>query len=346
MFAIALILGNAVSSPNETSALARVATNTADWQSGPLPSGVSKKEIDALVRRAMGPRSNRERVRSVLITIGSKLVYERYHPLDKSSSMLDTFSVSKSIVGTILGILIDDGRLQLDQPAPVPAWSDPSDPRSAISLRHLLQMSSGLDWSEEYSSPNSSVLEMTRAVSVSDYAASRPLKYKPGTKFNYSSGDTAILMRIIADNLGGTKKTKAFIKSRLLDPLGIGKVDYLQDPSGHIAGFMGINMTARDLARFGLLYLRDGKIGKKQILSREFVAFTRSPTTIFRGYAGHWWIMQGEQTARGLWGQYITISRSKNMVLVINSAREGNFQEQGAKATELWNSLYALFPSR
>jgi CubicO group peptidase (beta-lactamase class C family) len=101
-------------------------TKDDDWKTAPLPQGVNKKQIDALVKAAMGPRNNRIRVRSVLITINDKIAYERYHPIDNKDSILDTFSVSKSFVATVIGMLIDDGKLSLDQPALLPLGQTPT----------------------------------------------------------------------------------------------------------------------------------------------------------------------------------------------------------------------------
>jgi len=329
-------------------------TKDDDWKTASLPQGVNKKQIDALVAAAMGPRNNRIRVRSVLITINDKIAYERYHPIDNKDSILDTFSVSKSFVATVIGMLIDDGKLSLDQPAPVAAWSNPNDPRSAITIRHLLHMSSGLTWKEDYLAGDSSTIAMLFAPVASDYAIALPLESKPGTQFEYNSGNSAILMRIITDTLGGTPQAESYIKKRLLDPLGIKRVDYQRDLSGRIVGFMGINMTARDQARFGLLYLRNGVWGKKKVISPEWVKFSSTPSPTFEGYAGHWWTHNllgtnaspGDFTALGYYGQYVIVSRSKRMVMVINTAFEGTPTEQSAKARNLAQTLYALFPVR
>ena len=329
-------------------------TKDDDWKTGPLPDGVKKKDLDALVKTAMGAPDNKIRVRSVLITINDKIVYERYHPLDNKDSILDTFSVSKSFVATVIGMLIDDGKLSLDQPAPIADWSNHNDPRSAITIRNLLHMSSGLTWKEDYSAGDSSTIAMLRAPVASDYAIALPLESKPGKLFEYNSGNSAILMRIITDTLGGTPQTEAYIKKRLLNPLGIKKVVYQRDSSNRIVGFMGVNMTARDQARFGLLYLRNGMWGKKKVISPEWVLFSRTPSPTFPGYAGHWWThlllgngaSQGDFTALGYYGQYVTISRSKRMVLVVNTAFEGTPTEQTVKARNLLQSVYALFPAK
>ena len=184
VLAFVLIAAGIVAAPTSVNARPAISTTKdEDWKTAPLPQGVNKKQIDALVKAAMGPRDNRIRVRSVLITINDKIVYERYHPIDSKDSILDTFSVSKSFVATVIGMLIDDGKLSLDQPAPVAAWSNPNDPRNAITIRTLLHMSSGLTWKEDYSAGDSSTIAMLFAPVASDYAIALPLESKPGTQF-------------------------------------------------------------------------------------------------------------------------------------------------------------------
>ena len=319
------------------------------WQTGSLPKGVSKKTVDNLANAAIGPRSNRERVRSVVIVksdaSGDKIVYEKYHSLDKRDQAHDTMSISKSITSALIGMLVGDGKLTLDQKAPVAAWSDPADPRNAITIRNLLNMSTGLEWTEDYFSPESSTLAMLRAPNASAYAASLPLSVPPGTQFEYNSGNTAILMGIVTDTIGGVAATDAFIKTRFLDPLGIKSAQFQRDPSGRIVGFMGINMSSRDLARFGLLYLNDGVWGGKRLLPDGWVGFSRTLAPTSDKYAGHWWKYQDAFEAEGFYGQFVLVSNSKKLIIVITTATEGRAAVQWPKATGLRDALYALFPA-
>ena len=316
-----------------------------DWQTGALPKGVTKKNIDSLVATAMGDKTNRIRVRSVLIAINDKIVYERYHPLDTKTTLMDTMSVSKSVTSALVGMLVADGKLTLDQPAPVAAWADPNDPRHNITIRNLLNMSSGLQWREDYVSPDSSTLAMLRSPVASDYAAAQPLRFTPGSKFEYNSGNSAILMGIVTDTLGGVAATDAFIKARLLDPLGIKGIAFQRDPAGRIVGFMGINMTAREMARFGLLYLNNGSWGTKSVIPADWVAFSRTASPMSPKYAGHWWTYKDAFEAEGYYGQFVLVSSSKKMVMVITTATEGPADVQWAKATGLRDALYAMFPA-
>lgn len=319
------------------------------WQTGSLPKGVSKKAIDALVNAAMGDKKNRARVRSVVIVksdnTGDKIVYEKYHPLDKRDQPNDTMSISKSVTSALIGMLIGDGKLTLDQKAPVAAWSDPADPRNAITIRQLLHMATGLQWTEDYFDPNSSTLAMLRAPIASEYAASRPLESTPGAVFEYNSGNSAILMGIVTDTLGGIAATDAYIKARLLDPLGIKSAQFQRDSTGRIVGFMGINMSARDLARFGLLYLNDGVWGGKRLLPDGWVAFSKTASPTSPKYAGHWWTYKDAFEAEGFYGQLVLVANSKKLIIVVTTALEGNAGAQWTKATGLREQLYALFPA-
>lgn len=343
-----------VGSASEVAPVVHAAPNTGvqygkAWQTGSLPKGISKAAIDKLVAAAMGDKKNRQRVRSVVIVksdaSGDKIVYERYHPLDKRDQANDTMSVSKSVTSALLGMLIGDGKLTLDQKAPIAAWSDPADPRNAITIRNLLNMSSGLRWSEDYFSPDSNTLAMLRAPVASDYAAAQPLETTPGTVFEYNSGNTTLLMGIITDTLGGVAATDAFIKARLLDPLGIKSAQFQRDPAGRIVGFMGINMSARDLARIGLLYENDGVWGGRRILPDGWVTFSKTPSPTSSQYAGHWWTYQDAFEAEGFYGQLLLVSNSKKLIIVITTATEGNSGAQWLKATGLRDQLYAMFPA-
>jgi CubicO group peptidase (beta-lactamase class C family) len=117
---------------------------TLDWAVGPLPAGVDPAVIDAAVDVAFGAPDADARVRSIVVVEGGQIVYERYHPLDGPDVVYDSYSVAKSFTSALVGMLVADGTLALDEHPPRPEWATPGDPRQAITLRQLLQMSSGL----------------------------------------------------------------------------------------------------------------------------------------------------------------------------------------------------------
>jgi CubicO group peptidase (beta-lactamase class C family) len=231
---------------------------TTDWPLGELPAGVDRAAIDAAVDVAFGAPDAQARVRSVVIVQGGRIVYERYHPLDGPDVVFDSFSVAKSFTSALVGLLVADGSLTLDEHPPRPEWQTPGDPRQAITLRQLLQMSSGLEWTEAYG-PGTTFSAMLAGPNAAAVMAAQPLERPPGSAWEYSTGTSALISGIAADALGGCAAEIAALHTRLLDPLGITTEQLQTDQDGCFYGGFGANMTTRDFARFGLLYLRGGQ---------------------------------------------------------------------------------------
>lgn len=217
--------------------------------------------------------------RAIVVVQGGAIVAERYAPgFDRNTEMLG-WSASKSIMGTLVGLLVDDGVLKLDEPAPVPEWKGGGDPRGKITLRQLLTMSSGLAFSESYVPGNDSIKMLFEAGDMGAMAASKPLKDAPGTSWSYSSGTTNILSRIVFNATGGTLEGMTrFAQKRLFEPTGMTSALIEPDETGVQVGSSYAYATARDWARYGLLHLNKGKVGGRQLLSREWIDFAVTPT--------------------------------------------------------------------
>lgn len=217
--------------------------------------------------------------RAIVVVQGGAIVAERYAPgFDRNTELLG-WSASKSIMGTLVGLLVDDGVLKLDEPAPVPEWRSEGDPRSKITLRQLLTMSSGLAFSESYVPGNDSIKMLFEAGDMGAMAAAKPLSHEPGTNWSYSSGTTNILSRIVFDATGGTLEGMTrFAQKRLFEPTGMTSALIEPDESGVQVGSSYAYATARDWARYGLLHLNKGKVAGKQLLSREWFDFAVAPT--------------------------------------------------------------------
>jgi CubicO group peptidase (beta-lactamase class C family) len=300
---------------------------------------VSKPDIDAAVTEAFGGPGNPARVRSLLVVKGGKLVYEAYHPLDGPDSVMPSWSIAKSFTSALIGLLVGDGKLDVNARAPVKAWADPSDPRHAITIADLLHMSSGLAWIEDYqNSPESDIFKMVGAPNASAYVANMPLASKPGTVMHYSTGTTAILAGIAIDTLGGPQAAERYIRNRLLRPIGITSTRFAHDQSGRWFGGFGADSTPRDYARFGLLYLRDGVWDHKRILPAGWVDFTRTPSPASPQYGAQWWLRRepGTFTAVGLFGQYILVAPALDLVIVVTSTSVD-------KSSPLLHAVYTAF---
>ncbi len=296
----------------------------AEWSTADLPAGADQAALDAAVDAAFGAPDATARVQSIVVVEGGEIVYERYHPLDDVDEIMNSYSVAKSFTSAVIGLLVGDGLLDVNERAPIEAWADPSDPRHEITLEHLLHMASGLQWAEEYSA-TSQALAMLQSENASAYVASFPLEAEPGTTFDYSTGTTAILAGIAIDTLGGVDEFDAYVHERLLDPIGITSTTFLADRSGRWFGGLGADSTTRDFARFGLLFLNDGVWDGERILPEGWVAYSHAPSPASEGYGAQWWRAGGNAfEARGLFGQFIHVNPDHGLVIAINTTAGGD----------------------
>ncbi len=312
---------------------------TLEWPVGELPEGVDTAVLDAAVATAFGADDAVSRVRSLIVVEGGEIVYERYHPLDSPDQATSSFSVAKSFTSAVVGMLIGDGRLELDAPAPVEEWQAAGDPRQEITLDDLMRMSSGLEWEEEYS-PGGLPLQMLQAPHAADVPISQELVVDPGTEWEYSTGTTAILADIAADELGGGDALDAYVHERLLDPLGMTSTVLLEDSTGTWLGGLGADSTPRDYAKFGLLFLRDGVWDGERILPEGWVDASRSPSSTNPSYGLQWWMSgpPGTFAAEGLFGQRIIVAPEHDLVIVMTST-------EGGDPFALGNVVYEEFAS-
>jgi CubicO group peptidase (beta-lactamase class C family) len=304
---------------------AGVAFPTEEWPVGQLPRSIDRATLDRAVDTAFGAADAASRVQSIVVVQGGRIVYERYHPLDGPDEIYSSFSVAKSMTSALIGLLVSDGKLTLDEHPDVPQWHRRGDPRRQITLRELLQMSSGLRWDEVYEE-GADPLNMLQAPNAAAYVASQPLESKPGAVFEYSTGTTALLSGIAADALGGCGKEIRYLRTRLFDPIGITTEQLLRDPRGCWYGGLGADMTTRDFARFGLLYLRGGRWDGEQIVPTGWVDESRVPATTNPGYGLQWWLGPDGRMfqAEGLFGQRIVVIPRLDLVIAANSTAGGD----------------------
>jgi len=254
-----------------------------------------------------------------------RLVVERYGAGNDADAKRISWSMAKSITHALVGILVRDGRLDVDAPAPVPAWRTDGDPRGAITLEHLLRMVDGLDFIEDYVDEGvSNVIEMlfgSGKADVAGYAEALSLAHEPGTFWSYSSGTANIVSAIVGRSVGGGRAgMEAFMRRELFDRIGMRSAEPRFDEAGTFIGSSFVFATARDFARFGLLYLRDGIWEGERILPEGWVDHARSVTPASGGeYGAHFWLaMDGSGIfhCAGYQGQYIAIDPSRDLVIV------------------------------
>jgi CubicO group peptidase (beta-lactamase class C family) len=305
---------------------------TEQWPVGELPAGFDVEGIDEFVSWALAPPEGESCCIDAIVAVsGGELVLERYRDGWDPAEAHVSWSMAKSITQAMIGILAAEGRLDVFAPAEVPEWTAPSDPRHAITIDELLHMRSGLEWVEEYEG-TSDVIEMLFGAGAADrahFAADRPLVAPPGEVFNYSTGTSMILARIIADQVGYYEEGTQWAQDELFSPMGVTSVVHDLDDTGVMSGGSAINMTALDFARFGLLYLRGGEWDGNQIVPEEWVDYARLPLVDTADYGAHWWIVGAEDKfpdafqAIGFNGQLITVVPSLDLVVVVLSNEPG-----------------------
>jgi CubicO group peptidase (beta-lactamase class C family) len=262
---------------------------------------------------------------AVVVIHRGALVAERYGPELGPESPLVSWSMAKSITHALVGILVREAALDPAAPAPVPSWQSAGDPRGRITTEHLLRMVDGLDFVEDYvDGERSHVIEMlfgSGRDDVAAYASSRPPAHPPGEVWNYSSGTTNILAGIVGRIVGGGRDGMLdFMERELFGPLGMASAEPRFDAAGTFVGSSFVFATARDFARFGLLYLRDGVWEGRRILPPGWVDHGRRETPASRGeYGAHWWLAldgSGVFNASGYRGQYIAVDPRRDVVAV------------------------------
>jgi CubicO group peptidase (beta-lactamase class C family) len=313
-----------------------VAWPTVEWPQGDPPDAVAT-ELETLLDRVFDDEGPLATTYAVVVVHRGAVVAERYQgqlehfdgPPDPvtSETLLLSWSMAKSMLHAVVGILAGDGRLDIDAPAAVPEWSSADDPRHAITLRHLLAMRDSLDFVEDYVDERvSDVIEMLFGAGQADmahFAADRPLAAAPGERFNYSSGTSNIISAVVARTVGAGQLYEQFLVEHLFAHLGMHSATPEFDAAGTWVASSYVRASARDFARFGLLYLRDGVWDGTRLLPAGWVDYGRtiaSVDPIDGPYGAHWWGVDGDTLgtfrASGYEGQSITICPAHDLVVV------------------------------
>ena len=319
----------------------------------PIAPQITGPAVEALENYAFAPRNDvtRQGIRTdaLLIIRDGQIIYERYAAPTTAQTPHLTWSISKSLLATVLGVAYGEGRFKLDDSAL--KFYPTLDKHPAITLGHLLNWASGLDWQEdyEYAPLKSSVVAMLYTRGHRDMAAftaDHDAYAAPGLAFRYSSGDSNLLAAALKTMVGAERYTD-YPWTALFEPLGIRHAVWESDASGTFVASSYAYLTARDLARVGLLMARGGRWNDRQLLPEDWVAFNRKP---FAGYkaqqdeavpGGHWWLnrpVDGSPSpwpdappdtfaALGHWGQALYVMPSEKLVIVrYGDDRDGSYK--------------------
>ncbi|MFE4107006.1 serine hydrolase domain-containing protein [Almyronema epifaneia] len=313
-----------------------------------LPAHVQAEALDSVIASAFEESNPRrlQRSRAVLVVQAGEIIAERYAPGFTAETPFLGWSMAKSVVNALIGILVQQGKLALDTYSLVADCNEAGDRCDQITLDQLLRMSSGLPFSEIYSNPLSNVTKMLFSRGdMAAYAANRALEEAPGVHWSYASGTTLILCQIIRQVVGGTAADYfAFPHRALFEPLGMTSAVLEPDAAGTFVGSSYLYATARDWAKFGQLYLQDGVWRGERLLPEGWVAYSRTPAPAApqQQYGAHFWLKVPRSyaskrsprpqmpadafMASGYQGQLLTIIPSLDLVV----ARFGLSQLRGS----------------
>jgi CubicO group peptidase (beta-lactamase class C family) len=312
--------------------------------------------------------------RAIVVLHGGLIVAERYAPGYGPDSRLISWSMAKSVTGTLAGFMVADGLLVLDDPAPVPEWANPGDGRRKITLRQLLQMSSGIDHTEVpdeekaiFEADTPRMLFLDGRENVARYAESRTPEAEPGKKFEYSTATSHILADIMTraltdsrDPLVRRNAMLEYARGRLFEPLGMKSAVPEFDRNGTMLGGSMIHATARDWVKFGEFLRNNGSVRSAQLLPQSWVRFMKTASVNEASYGAHLWLNRTKTNdigqvlfpgkapndafaALGHLGQYIVVSPSQKLVVV----RLGKTQdEELGPINDQLAKLVGLFPRR
>ena len=304
-------------------------------------------ELEKLVDELFSRPDTEGQSLALVIQQGGSIVAERYGTqpandfqpaveLDAESTLI-SWSMAKSITHAAIGILVADGSIDIDAPASVLEWK--GTPKEAITTLQLLEMRSGLHFVEDYVDGTASnciqMLFGDGGPSHAAYAASQPLDHEPGSVWNYSSGTTNIISRIIGDIVSGgpggdpgDRETamRSFLSERLFTPTGMATAEPKFDGAGDFVGSSYLYASARDFAQFGELYRHDGvtDLGNgAQILPVGWAAHASLQVATDDesgfGYGRHWWSwpeIPRSYSCHGYEGQFIVVAPETEVVLV------------------------------
>ncbi|WP_108789448.1 serine hydrolase [Erythrobacter sp. Alg231-14] len=351
----------------------------------PPPDPLTQEALDAVSEDAGAPKDQIARqidelftmeglgeTRAVLVLANGKIAAERYGDGYSSETKFISWSMAKTVTAVLVGMLVADGLLSVDEPAPVPMWQRSGDPRADITLRHLLQMRAGLRHTEAgdppYDSSEVRMLFLDGRDDMAKWAKEQPLEAEPGERFEYSSNTTVILADIAAraltesdDPVARRDAVTDYLQERLFGPLGMTSMVPEFDASGTLIGGSLMHATARDWGKFGEFMRAKGRApGGEQLVPSRWIEAMVDPSPTAQQYGFQTWLNRplGQKGAEfghplfperapanlfaliGHMGQYVLVSPDQGVTMVrlghSTSAERPEMLQQAADVIALY----------
>ncbi len=333
-------------------------------------AGAPKDQLARQIDDLFAHQEELGETRALVVMHGGTIAAERYAAGYDAETRFVSWSMAKTVTAVMIGMLVSDGRLRLDESVPEPRWNRPGDARAEITLRQLLQMRSGLRHTEAgeipYESSEVRMLFMDGRDDMADWATAETLEAEPGAKFEYSSNTTVILADIAARALTDSEDpdvrreaVDTYLRTRLFAPIGMDSIVPEYDANGTLIGGSLMHATARDWARFGEFLRNKGSYRGSQLIPRKWITFMTSPSPRSEFYGAQTWLNRdsgidrdddlpdrGPETmfaAIGHMGQYILVSPEQRLTVV----RLGHSdREQRPRMLQQLLDVVELYPSR
>lgn len=294
-------------------------------------SNIDYVKLNAIVENAFDKKGQKDkRTRSVIVIYKNKIIAEKYADGFNKNSRILGWSMTKSITGTLFGVLQKQGKFDIMKAAPIAEWKN--DERSKITTNDLLHMNSGLEWEEDYGKISDVTKMLFIEEDMTKSQINKPLIGKPNNTWNYSSGTTNLLSGILRKQFKTHQEYLDFWYTNLLDKIGMNSAIIETDMAGNFVGSSYGWATTRDWAKFGLLYLHKGNWNGEQIFDESWAKYVATPTNSSNGqYGAQFWLNAGGRFpsapkdmfyASGYQGQMVAIFPSHDLVIVRMGLKE------------------------
>jgi CubicO group peptidase (beta-lactamase class C family) len=303
--------------------------DTIKWPLGDImpkrSTGIDTLKLDEISRRLITDNAYNGNAFAFMVIHKGIPVEEKYKPQFNSKTRFLSWSMAKSFINAMVGILVKEGKLDIKKPAGLEEWKN--DERSKITLNDLMQMQSGLKWNEDYGNRSDVTLMLHCESDMGNFALQRPVAFPTGTHWYYSSGATNIVSTLIRRKFRTDSAYYVFANNQLFNRIGIPDAVFETDPSGTRVGSSYLYATARDYARFGFLFENDGVFNGERILPEDWVKYTTSAASASNGlYGSFFWLNRSKKypsapvdmfACDGHDGQHIYILPTQQLVVVI-----------------------------
>lgn len=307
----------------------RYSQDTILWPLGNIlpdsSTGIDTRALGEISKKVINENAYRGNIYALLVLHKGIPVAEAYKPQFSKSTRFISWSMAKSFTNALVGILVKQGRIDINKPVPIKEWKN--DERSKITLNDLMQMQSGLRWNEDYGNRSDVTVMLHCEGDMGKYAYSQPSEYPAGSKWYYSSGTTNIVSYLIRKELGNDSLYNTFVHKELFNKIGMTDAVFEPDASGTIVGSSYLYATARDYGRFGLLCLNKGIFNGERILPEGWMEYsTTAASSSNGGYGAFFWLNRNRRisdapedmySCNGHDGQYIFMLPSQDLVIVL-----------------------------